>query len=262
MGPYVPLNYDKRIRQNFLFCFPPNFESCIISFRRKTCRPASTFSRKQTSDSETLALFMPSLQTHDAHSGAICSLELQPDWKGFFTGGANKCVKFWNFTAKKSPDEPSNQADSGIPSANQKALSLSILHSKMMKMSDDVLVKIFFQDGLKFFLSIYGHKLPVLDMDISFDSKLVVTCSANKNVKIWGLHFGDCHKSTFAHEESVMLVAFESVSHVFWTVGRDKLVKYWDGDKVNCPFPIPAGINSVRLRAVDQTCCIVSVCHG
>jgi WD40 repeat protein len=69
-------------------------------------------------------------------------------------------------------------------------------------------------------------------MDISDDSKLIITCSADKNVKIWGLDFGDCHKSIFAHEESVMQVAFEKNSHYFWTVGKDKMVKYWDGDKV------------------------------
>ena len=70
-------------------------------------------------------------------------------------------------------------------------------------------------------------------MDISDDSKLIVTCSADKNVKIWGLDFGDCHKSIFAHEESVMQVAFEKDSHYFWTVGKDKMLKYWDGDKVS-----------------------------
>lgn len=75
-------------------------------------------------------------------------------------------------------------------------------------------------------------QLPVLSMDISHDSKLIVTCSADKNVKIWGLDFGDCHKSIFAHDESVMQVAFEKDSHYFWTVGKDKMVKYWDGDKV------------------------------
>ncbi|KAJ2931669.1 hypothetical protein H1R20_g5464, partial [Candolleomyces eurysporus] len=76
-----------------------------------------------------------------------------------------------------------------------------------------------------------GEILPVLSMDISDDSKLIVTCSADKNVKIWGLDFGDCHKSIFAHEDSVMQVAFEKGSHYFWTVGKDKLLKYWDGDK-------------------------------
>lgn len=70
-------------------------------------------------------------------------------------------------------------------------------------------------------------------MDISDDSKLIVTCSADKNVKIWGLDFGDCHKSIFAHEGSVMQVAFERNTHYFWTVGKDKMLKYWDGDKVS-----------------------------
>lgn len=78
-------------------------------------------------------------------------------------------------------------------------------------------------------------------MDISSDSKLLVSCSADKNVKIWGLDFGDCHRSIFAHDESVMQVAFEKhdsremdakPSHYFWTVGKDKMLKYWDGDKV------------------------------
>lgn len=29
-----------------------------------------------------------------------------------------------------------------------------------------------------------------------------------------------------------MQVAFEKDSHYFWTVGKDKMLKYWDGDKV------------------------------
>jgi U3 small nucleolar RNA-associated protein 12 len=126
-------------------------------------------------------------------------------------------------------------------SPNGKLLAVSLLDST---------VKVFYQDTLKFFLSLYGHKvclfylqlilpthtvpqLPVLSMDISSDSKLIVTCSADKNVKIWGLDFGDCHKSIFAHDESVMQVAFEYDSHYFWTVGKDKMLKYWDGDKVS-----------------------------
>ena len=58
----------------------------------------------------------------------------------------------------------------------------------------DSTIKVFFVDSLKFFLSLYGHKLPALTLDISSDSTLIVTGSADKNVKIWGLDFGDCHK--------------------------------------------------------------------
>jgi WD40 repeat protein len=36
-------------------------------------------------------------------------------------------------------------------------------------------------------------------MDISADSTLLATGSADKNLKLWGLDFGDCHKSFLAH---------------------------------------------------------------
>jgi WD40 repeat protein len=42
--------------------------------------------------------------------------------------------------------------------------------------------------SLKFFLSLYGHKLPALTMDISSDSTLLVTGSADKNIKVGILH--------------------------------------------------------------------------
>jgi U3 small nucleolar RNA-associated protein 12 len=58
---------------------------------------------------------------------------------------------------------------------------------------------VFFSDSLKFFVSLYGHKLPVLTMDISSDGALLASGSADKNLKIWGMDFGDCHRSLFAH---------------------------------------------------------------
>ena len=39
-------------------------------------------------------------------------------------------------------------------------------------------------DSFKIFLSLYGHKLPVLCMDISSDGALLVTGFADKNLKI------------------------------------------------------------------------------
>lgn len=44
-------------------------------------------------------------------------------------------------------------------------------------------------------------------------------------VKIWGLDYGDCHKSFFAHEDSVMSVAFLAKTHYFFTAGKDRVIK-------------------------------------
>ena len=52
---------------------------------------------------------------------------------------------------------------------------------------------------MKLSLNLYGHSLPILGFDISSDNTLLVSCSADKNIKIWGLDFGDIHKSIFAH---------------------------------------------------------------
>ncbi|KAF9365558.1 hypothetical protein BGX34_009467 [Mortierella sp. NVP85] len=178
------------------------------------------------------------IESIEAHEGAIWSLQIRPDRRGLVTGSADKDVKFWDF----------DMVEEQVGQTVKKRLSL--VHMRTLKMSDDVLcvryspdqklvavslldatVKVFYHDTLKFFLSLYGHKLPVLSMDISSDSNLLVTCSADKNVKLWGLDFGDCHKSLFAHQESIMAVQFVWNTHYFFTASKDRTVKYWDGDK-------------------------------
>lgn len=67
-------------------------------------------------------------------------------------------------------------------------------------------------------------------MDISRDSTLIATGSGDKNVKLWGLDFGDCHKSFLAHQDVVTGVKFLGSSHYVASVSKDKTVKLWDGD--------------------------------
>lgn len=176
------------------------------------------------------------LETVDGHDGALWSICLAPDQRGIVSGGADKTVKFWDFELSK---------DQGT---TQKRLTLK--HSRTLQLEEDVLcvkfspdhrllavslldctVKIFYTDSLKFFLSLYGHKLPVLCLDISHDSTLIATGSADRNVKIWGLDFGDCHRSMFAHDDSVMFLQFVPKTHLFFTAGKDKKIKQWDADK-------------------------------
>ncbi|KAL3161937.1 hypothetical protein ABBQ38_009019 [Trebouxia sp. C0009 RCD-2024] len=176
------------------------------------------------------------LDSLQAHSGAVWSLAALPDNSGFVSGSAAKEVKFWEWAIVEQQDSQARQ--------------LTVNNTRTLEMTDDVLcvrispngkliavalldstIKLFFTDTLKFFLSLYGHKLPVLSMDISSDSTLLVSGAADKNIKIWGLDFGDCHRSLFAHADSVMQVAFVHNTHYVFTAGKDKVIKYWDADK-------------------------------
>ena len=69
-------------------------------------------------------------------------------------------------------------------------------------------------------------------IDISSDSRLLVSGSADKTLKIWGLDFGDCHRSLLAHEDSVMQVRFVPDTHYVFSAGKDGAIKYWDADRV------------------------------
>ncbi|MXQ79528.1 hypothetical protein E5288_WYG006884 [Bos mutus] len=164
------------------------------------------------------------LETIDAHDGALWSLSLSPDQRGFVTGGADKSVKFWDFELVK--DENSTQKRLSVKqtrtlqldeevlcvsySPNQKLLAVSLL---------DCTVKIFYVDTLK------------VRWLCLWDGALIATGSADRNVKIWGLDFGDCHKSLFAHDDSVMYLRFVPKSHLFFTAGKDRKIKQWDADK-------------------------------
>ncbi len=82
----------------------------------------------------------------------------------------------------------------------------------------------------KLFLNLHGHKQPVLSIDISFDDKILISGSADRLIKIWGLDFGDCHRSIYAHDDSITMVKFIAKTHLFFTVSKDGKLKQWDAD--------------------------------
>lgn len=145
------------------------------------------------------------------------------------TCSSDKSVKYWNINPDSSEDiiteykkiETLDQITYCMISPNGKLLVYSLLDNS---------IRIFYEDTKKFFLNLYGHKMPVLSFDISSDNTLLISGSADKNVKIWGLDFGDCHKSLFAHQESVTSVKFVPKTHYFFSSSKDRVIRYWDAD--------------------------------
>ncbi|UZJ54677.1 hypothetical protein CBS101457_003997 [Exobasidium rhododendri] len=241
-----------------------------------------------------------------AHQGPIWSVVVHPSGTSCLSASGDKDVKFWEFEAREAKDEEDEQAramqseqqggedegegENSVAEPKRSFTTLGLTHVRTLKMTDDILcaryspdgrllalslldstVKVFYSDTLKFFLSLYGHKLPVLSLDISGDNKLCVTVSADKNAKIWGLDYGDCHRSLFAHEESIVGVAFEKgdqgggllggkegKSHHFWTCAKDGKLKYWDGDRFQCIQTMSGHHGDVTSLAVGSKGTIVA----
>ena len=208
------------------------------------------------------------LDSFSAHDGAIWTLQVHPDGRSVVTGSADKSAKFWSFEIIQEE----------VPGTRRTTPRLKLAHKRTLKVADDILsiyfspdsrllavstldntVKVFFVDSLKLFLNLYGHKLPVLNMSISSDSKLIATCSADKNVRLWGLDFGDCHKAFFAHQDSILHVSFiphpveSDEKHLFFSAGKDHMLKTWDGDKFEQIQKLSGHHGEIWALAVSRT---------
>ena len=186
------------------------------------------------------------LEKIKAHDGAIYGLQVHPDSRYLVSGSADSTAKFWEFKIVH---------EAVLDTTRTSPRLQLVLKSKVIKVSDEILairfspdakylavalldftVKVFFVDSLKLYLNLYGHKLPVTSLDISSDSKLIVTCSADKTIRMWGLDFGDCHRILRNHTDSILQVAFvpgnkDWSGHRFFSASKDRTIRYWDGDK-------------------------------
>jgi U3 small nucleolar RNA-associated protein 12 len=206
------------------------------------------------------------LETVQAHEKELWTVSLLPDLRGCVTGGGDSTVKFWSFELITDPNNETNKV-------------LSLIHKNTLQLEENVLsvritpdgkyiacallnstVTIFFLDTFKFFLSLYGHKLPVLCMDISYDNTIIATGSADRNVKVWGMDFGDCHRSLFAHDDSVMGIQFIPKTHMFFTCGKDGKIKQWDGDTFVKILTLPGHIGEAYNLCVSPNGRYLATC--
>ena len=173
-----------------------------------------------------------------AHAGPVWSLAALPDGSGFVSASADKDVKFWEWEVSTSGPSPASSAS-----------SVSARHVRSLRLADNALcakvspdgrylavalldstIQVFHADSLKFALALYGHALPALAFDISSDGALLVSGGADKSVRVWGLDFGDCHRSMRGHSDSVTAVSFVQGTHHVFTASKDGTVRFWDAD--------------------------------
>lgn len=198
------------------------------------------------------------IESFRAHNGSVNAIALRPNLRSIATGGSDKEVKFWEIEVVAREDNPALNRMS-LVLAETLGLTEEILamcfspNEQLLAIAQlDSTIKVFQTQSMKFFLSLFGHKLPCTSISISDDSKLLASASSDKNVKIWGLDFGDCHRSLFAHQETVTGVAFVPNSRLFLSCGRDCIVRLWDAQTFSLVSTYRAHHGAVCSLAVHQ----------
>lgn len=170
-------------------------------------------------------------ENNAAHTSSIWSMTSYPLSRTktrIITSGDDKSIKYFTITFDEELSVELYTEISIIDSVTYIALSPKrdyLIYSLM-----DNSIKIIYEDTQKFFLSLYGHKMPVTSFDISTDGMLLVSGAADKNVKIWGMDFGDCHKSFISHKDVVTCVKFLKQTHYVLSSSKDGTIIYYDAD--------------------------------
>ena len=192
----------------------------------------------------------------DAHEDTVWAIDVHEKPAGsqgiqIMTGSSDGFVKFWGLMI------------------SDKKLSLSLVHSQSTKEAIqwvkyapngkyylmallDNSIKMHFCDSNKLSISFYGHKMPVLCIDVSSDNTMLVSGSADKYVRIWGMDFGDSHGTLLAHEGSVTQVRVIRDTHYILSAGRDGFVRYWDGDTKQMIMEIEAHRGDIWAFAISS----------
>eukprot|EP00559_Dactyliosolen_fragilissimus_P000417 CAMPEP_0184873570 /NCGR_PEP_ID=MMETSP0580-20130426/41920_1 /TAXON_ID=1118495 /ORGANISM="Dactyliosolen fragilissimus" /LENGTH=1291 /DNA_ID=CAMNT_0027376495 /DNA_START=86 /DNA_END=3961 /DNA_ORIENTATION=- len=117
----------------------------------------------------------------------------------------------------------------------------------------DCQIRVFFDDTLAFFLNLYGHSLPALAIDSSDDGTLLVSGGADKTIKIWGLDFGDTHKTLHGHDDSITDIKFVNGTHNFFSVSKDHSLRYWDADRFEMILILNGHMAEISCLSVSRT---------
>ena len=72
-----------------------------------------------------------------------------------------------------------------------------------------------------------GHERAVLGVVLSFDEKIIASCSADHSIRIWEFDSGNCLHVLRKHSEGVSGLCFNSDGKQIISSSYDKTIKIW-----------------------------------
>ena len=166
---------------------------------------------------------------HSGQISEIITLPYREEKHIIITCSYDKTIKFWNLIEENNEINLDYENEMNALEAVVCAKVTPDLKFFSYALYDNT-IKIYYFDTMKFHLNLYGHKMPVTYYDISSDGALIVSGGLDKSIKIWGMDFGDCHKTLPAHNDIITCVKFIKDTHFFISCSKDCTIKYYDAD--------------------------------
>jgi WD40 repeat protein len=202
----------------------------------------SLLSKKANSDLEKRFKFKPFL-IERGHFDSISSITITPNGKYVVSASLDDTIKIWDIESKeclKTIKSNEETIDILKVTPDGKYIVAVSVHNNIIKIWD-------FKNGEllnKINVSTYS-------IDITPDSKHIITGSSSKDIKIWDLKSGECLKTLKGHSKTISSVLISSSGKYLISTDISNMIKIWSAENTTC-------LRTIKVYDEDITSIIIS----
>ncbi|KAN0029227.1 hypothetical protein ACTFIV_011106 [Dictyostelium citrinum] len=187
------------------------------------------------------------------HDERVCSLLINQDKTKLYSASADGWIRVWNLINDDNDLSKIQMIDSFR--AHRRSIEKMVLNDKyLFTASSDGIIKIWSlpnspKQSYECVHKLEDHTAEVNDMCIDVENNFLVSCSFDKQIKIYDLSTFKCIKSLNAHGKSIKSI-YMSGKYLF-SSSNDQSIKIWDLEMCMCVYGMndahDAPITSLRM---------------
>ncbi|MBW4615539.1 MAG: NACHT domain-containing protein [Desmonostoc vinosum HA7617-LM4] len=195
------------------------------------------------------------LDTLEKHTNRIWSVAFHPQGHLIVSGGDDHAARVWELQSGQCTKtfQGHSNAVYAIAHSWQQNLLASGHEDQTIKLWDvnldtPQLLKV----DLQPFRVLHGHSNRVFSVAFSPDGQFLASGSADRTIKLWSPHTGQCLKTLHGHGSWVWAIAFSPDSNFLASASYDHTIKIWDVHSGECLQTLHEHPGSVLAIAFSQ----------
>ena len=164
----------------------------------------------------------------NAHFGPIWNIQFSKNTSSFYSGGSDGILRLWQIETNE------------IVLSKKLFVRDKILLIKSSQKNNFLILTgissniwIFDLSTFQFCLSLQGHSLPIISLEISQNCGILFSGSLDNTLRIWNILDKNLIKLISLNNSIVTTIVIQPSSPNFFTGSKNGLIKYWDG-KIYC----------------------------
>lgn len=177
------------------------------------------------------------VETLEKHTNRIWSIAFHPQGHLIASGGDDHAARVWEIQTSKCTKTLQGHSNAiyGIAHSRQQNLLASGHEDQTIKLWDvnlNALQQL--KVDLQPFRVLHGHSNRVFSVAFSANGQFLASASADRTIKLWHPHTGQCLKTLHGHSSWVWAVAFSPDSKFLASGSYDHTIRIWDVGSGEC----------------------------